>query len=91
MNYPNVNRTCHSAEVRMKLRIGGHDLPIAQLGPDFLILKSPTDHPPAEGEITMSIDGDISCWPVHLNEGISVSQRRTKISRGSQVNESKAG
>ena len=69
----------HSADVRIFLHLNGATLPVAQLGPDFLVLKVPIDHPPVEAEISMSIDGDETSWPVRLAEGISPTRRRTKI------------
>ena len=65
----------------MELRLDGRVLPIAQLGPDFLVLANPVDHPPAEAEIAMSIDGRESRWLVHLADGISASRPHTRISR----------
>jgi hypothetical protein len=79
MNAKSSRTGAHSADVRMELRLAGRVLSIAQLGPDFLILKSPTDHPPAEAEIAMSIDGHEDCWRVHLVDGIAASQRETRI------------
>jgi hypothetical protein len=76
----------HSADVRMELRLNGHVLPIAQLGPDFLVLTAPIDHPPGEAEITLSIDGHESRWPVRLQEGLSAVQRRTRIARCQDAN-----
>jgi hypothetical protein len=64
----------------MALHLNGHVLPIAQLGPDFLILTNPVDHSPTEAQIAMSIDGHESRWSVRLHEGISTAQRRTRIS-----------
>jgi hypothetical protein len=81
MSAVNLKSPGHSADVRMELRLNGHILPIAQLGPDFLVLKNPVDHPPVEAEIAMSIDGHESRWPVRLLDGMSASQRRTRISR----------
>jgi hypothetical protein len=52
-----------------------------QLGPDFLVLEKPIDHPPVDAEIRMSIDGNEDCWRVHLPEGIKAGQRKTIISR----------
>ena len=71
----------HSAIVRMELRVNGQVLPIAQLGPDFLFLEKPIDHPPAEAEIGMWIDGREDRWRVHLIEGIKSAQHKTTISR----------
>ena len=57
----------------MELRLNGHILPIAQLGRDYFILTTPANHPPADAEITLSIDGHESRWPVRLPEGLSIS------------------
>lgn len=65
----------------MELCVNGYTLPIAQLGPDFLILKNPTDHPPTDTEIALSIDGHEDRWTVHLVDGITASQRKTKITK----------
>jgi hypothetical protein len=69
----------YSADVRMQLYVNGHAFRIGQLGPDFLILDDPADLPPAEGEITMSIDGEVSRWKVQLPDGISVKREETRI------------
>jgi hypothetical protein len=59
--------------------VNGHTFPIGQLGPEFLILRNPADHPPAHGEITMSIDGHVRRWRVHLPDGVSAQSRRTRV------------
>jgi hypothetical protein len=41
----NMKNYGHSADVRMHLTVNGQVLSIGQLGPDFLILRDPTDHP----------------------------------------------
>jgi hypothetical protein len=76
----------HSADVRMTLRLNGRALPISHLGPDFVIVTTPIDHPPAEAEIVLVIDGHEDCWPVCLHQGMSVAQGRTSISRYQPVN-----
>ncbi len=63
----------------MELYVNGYALSIGQLGPDFLILDNPTDHPPADAEIVVWIDGRERRWKVHLPEGIAVERIRTKI------------
>jgi hypothetical protein len=68
----------HSANVRMHLRVDGHTFLIGHLGPGFVILDNPADLPPAPAEITMSIDGRVKRWPVHLPDGVSASHPRTK-------------
>jgi hypothetical protein len=64
----------------MELRLNGLVLPIAQLGPDFLLLRKPVDHAPTEAEIFMSIDGRESIWSVWLPDGLCTGQRKTPIS-----------
>ncbi len=66
----------------MELRLNGQVLPIAQLGPDFLILTELFDHPPAEAEIMLAIDGQESRWAVRLVRGIATRERLTRIHRG---------
>jgi hypothetical protein len=82
MSTASPHSSSHSAIVRMELRLNGHVLPIAQLGPDFLILQHPVDHPAAEGEIFLSIDGRERRWVVRLQDGISAAGERVPISRG---------
>jgi hypothetical protein len=71
----------------MHLRLNGRVFSIGQMGPDFLMLDDPADTPPAEGEITLSIDGRERRWTVRLPAGISATSRETKIaaSNGSAV------
>jgi hypothetical protein len=65
----------------MELRVNGRVLPIDQLGPDFIVLEETADYPPAEAEISLSIDGKERRWPIWLTDGISADRRRTKITR----------
>jgi hypothetical protein len=46
----------HSADVRISLMFGGHSIPVAQLGPDFLLLDAPADHPPGPASILLRVD-----------------------------------
>jgi hypothetical protein len=91
MSAGNLNGSGHSAQVRMELHVNGHVLPIAQLGPDFLVLTNPIDHPPGDAEIAMSIDGHESRWPVRLLDGLSSQQRRAPIARCQAANGSTVG
>ena len=70
----------------MELRLNGHFLPIAQLGPNFLVLKNPIDHPPSDAEIFMSIDGREERWPVQLLQGMCSGERKIAISKPSEAN-----
>jgi hypothetical protein len=69
----------YSADVRMQLCVNGHVLSIGQLGPDFIILDDPIDHPPAGAEVAMSIDGRERRWAVQLPDGVSASNPQTRI------------
>jgi hypothetical protein len=71
--------TGYSADVRMELRLNGHVLKVGQLGPSFLILSEPVNHPPAEAELMLSIDNRERRWKVFLPNGIDVATPRTKI------------
>ena len=62
----------------MHLNVNGRIFDIGQLGPDFIILRDPADYPPADGEITFSIDGRVRRWPVQLPDGIAAGQGRTR-------------
>jgi hypothetical protein len=70
----------HSAHVQMHLTVNGHVLRIGQLGPDFIVLDDLVNHPPADAEISLSIDGRQSRWRIALVDGISEGQPRARIS-----------
>jgi hypothetical protein len=63
----------------MRLLIDGQTLSVGQLGPDFLILDTAIDHPPARGRLFFAVDGNEREWNVHLPEGISAGSRRVVI------------
>jgi hypothetical protein len=69
----------YSANVRMELCVNGYVLPIGQLGPDFIILENPKDHPPADAEIAVWIDHRERRWQVQLPNGIDATNAVTKI------------
>ena len=80
MNAANQQFERYSAKVRIQLTLSGHILSIAQLGPDFIIIRDRKDHPPATGEIAMWIDDYERRWNVKLPEGIRANQDKTPIS-----------
>lgn len=79
MNTPETRYGPFSADVRIHLHVDGQALSVSHLGPDFLILRTPMDHPPCNAEITMSIDGHESRWTVYLSNGIQVGRCKTAI------------
>jgi len=62
----------YSAHVEMQLVLpGGDSLPVAQSGPDFLILEQPENRPPTSAELVIEVDGSVSRYPCFLANGIS--------------------
>ena len=78
---PSRFRSTSSAHIEMRLSIDGRVVQIAQLGPDFLILKNraSTELPPSEGWIEVSIDGKTRRWPVRLPAGAAPCRDRTPM------------
>ena len=69
----------HSAQVEMRLIVNGASISITQMGPDFLFVESPADHPPCEGSIVLRVDDSERQWKVSLPEGISKGSRRVAL------------
>ena len=80
MSTVNQERPSHSADVQMHLSVNGHTLSIGHLGPDYVVLDAPIDHPPTDAEISLSVDGKESRWRVRLVDGLSASEARSRIS-----------
>ena len=58
---------------------GGHSIPVAQLGPDFLLLDTPADHPPGLASISLRVDQSERQWNVLLPNGISSTSKRVTV------------
>jgi hypothetical protein len=69
----------HSAQVNMRLLVNGLSLPVAQLGPDFILLDSPVNLPPTAASMVLQVDQNEERWNVHLPNGISASSKRVEI------------
>lgn len=66
----------------MQLLVNGVSLPIAQMGPDFLLLGKSIDHPPAEATIVFSVEGySERRWQVRMPEGLAVGRERVTIAK----------
>lgn len=63
----------------MQLLVNGSSLPIAQMGPDFLLLDRSIDHPPDTARIILRIDNNEENWEVRLPDGISAGVSRVAI------------
>jgi len=77
---PKSSQGGHSAQVKMKLLVNGSSLPVAQMGPDFLLLTEGIDHPPANASVVMQVDENERRWDVRLPNGISLGSKRVVIS-----------
>lgn len=64
----------HSAKVSMVLRVDERTIPVAQLGPDFLIVGETRDCLAASGTLDLTIDGARSSYRVDLPQGISMAR-----------------
>lgn len=65
----------------MHLLLDGRILSVGQLGPDFLILDTAIDHPPARARLFFAVDGNEREWDIQLPEGISAGSRRVVIAK----------
>lgn len=72
----------HSARVKIRLLVNGLSLPVAQMGPDFLLLDAPADHPPAAARVVLQVDQSERSWNVRLPNGISAGTKRVAIAAG---------
>lgn len=63
----------------MELRLGGATIPVDKLGPGYFVSRESFDHPPAVGELSLSIDGQERRWPVDLFEGMAAAAARTSF------------
>jgi hypothetical protein len=70
--------TAHSAQVLMRLVVDGAELPVVQLGPDFLILEKPIDSAAGAAELVLQVDSSERRWPVALPDGLRSTALRTR-------------
>lgn len=63
----------------MILRLGGVEVPVAQMGSDFLILQESFSHPATQGVVTLTVDGISEEIPVLLPRGIPATSKRIEI------------
>jgi len=59
--------------------LNGHSISVAQLGPGFLLLDAPSNHPPADASIVLRVDQSERRWTVRLPNGISAENKRVII------------
>lgn len=82
-----TSRPAHSAQVSMVLHLGVQDVPLAQMGPDFIILKQAlaNEVSPMSGRITLTVDAQSEEIPVEFPQGIPAGQRRIRLAEMSEA------
>jgi hypothetical protein len=73
----------HSAQVKMRLLVNGSSITVAQMGPDFLFVDVPINHPPGSASLILQVDQSERRWNVHLPHGISAASKRVAIAPSS--------
>ncbi len=65
----------------MVLHLADQDVALAQMGPDFVILKQTlrADAPSQSGTITLQVDDRVKTFRVDLPQGIPAGQRRLAL------------
>jgi len=69
----------HSAQVKMRLLVNGGSIAVAQMGPDFLLVDAPINHPPGDATMVLQVDQSERRWDVRLPDGISAESKRVAI------------
>ena len=63
----------------MRLLINGLSLPVAQMGPDFVLLDAPANHGPTAAILVLEVDQNERRWHVRLPDGMSAENHRVQI------------
>jgi len=63
----------------MQLIVNGASIPVVQMGPDFLLVNRPIDHPPGVASLVLQVDESVRRWNVQLPDGISAHSKRVTI------------
>jgi hypothetical protein len=69
----------HSAQVKMRLLVNGCSISVVQMGPDFLLVDAPINHPPGDASVILKVDESERRWNVRLPDGISAESKRVAI------------
>lgn len=73
-------RNGNSADVHIHLVLNHRSLPVARLGPDFLILHEPSEHPVSDAEMCLIVDDQEDRWAIRLPQGIEPGHKVVPIS-----------
>jgi hypothetical protein len=63
----------------MRLLVNGGSISVLQMGPDFLLVEEPFDHPPGNASVILRVDQSERRWNVRLPNGISSCSKRVAI------------
>jgi len=63
----------------MRLLVNGLSLPVAKMGPDFILLHALVDQGPTIATLVMQVDQDERRWDVRLPNGMSAKNHRVQI------------
>jgi hypothetical protein len=74
-------RTGHSSTIRGWLEANGQRFPLAQVGPDYCVVRHSVATPPTDAELVIEIDGDQRRDRVFPQDGISESTAVVKFAR----------
>ena len=69
----------YSATVKASLHVNGEVLNIAQVGPDFCIVRDPRELPPSEAIVMVSIDGIERSRRVYLTNSVSSESKEVRF------------
>lgn len=81
----------YSATVRLELRVADCRIPLAQVGPDWVIPRRPHALPPTEAELIVTIDDHVETSTVVLDDGMSAEQPFVPIRPISRASINEAG
>jgi hypothetical protein len=65
--------------VEITLIVGGLSHRVKLLAPDYLLLETAGNHPPAEGELILEIDGNPKHRRVFLPKGLPEGEREVPV------------
>ena len=65
--------------VKMRLLVNGDSISVVQMGPDFLLVDAPLNHPPGLASVVLQVDQSERRWNVRLPNGISTASKRIAI------------
>ncbi|MFG0335218.1 MAG: hypothetical protein ACF8TS_17815 [Maioricimonas sp. JB049] len=57
----------HSSVVTLQLELSGRVYPLAQIGPDFVVLQEPARFSAGRGTLVMESDGTRRTWDVRVS------------------------